>query len=92
MRRSLHLFALTALALALSAPAALAAEGHDGGEGWYGETSDKVVTSAGFIIIAAFPLLVLVLSLIMYRLDKRKDARKAAAKARHARADLRGGW
>ena len=30
--------------------------------------------------------------MLQYRLDKRKDARKAAAKARHARADLRGGW
>ena len=92
MRRSLQLFALTALALALSATAALAAEGHDAGEGWWGETNDKVITNAGFIIIAAFPLLVFVLSMLMYYLDKRKDARKAAAKARHARADLRGGW
>jgi hypothetical protein len=92
MRRSLHLFALTALALALSAPAALAAEGHDAGEGWWGETNDKIVTNAGFIVIAAFPLLILVLSLLQHHLDKRKDARKRAAKARHARADLRGGW
>ena len=92
MRRSLHLFALTALALALSAPAALAAEGHDAGEGWWGETNDKIVTNAGFIVIAAFPVLVFLLSMLQYRLDKRKDARKAAAKARHARADLRGGW
>jgi hypothetical protein len=89
MRRTLHLLALTALLLALSAPAALA---HDGGEGWWGETNDKVVTNAGFIIIAAFPLLVFVLSLILYRLDQRKDARKQAAKARVARADQRGGW
>ena len=92
MRRSLHLLALTALLLALSAPAALAAEGHDAGEGWWGETNDKIITNAGFIIIAAFPLLVFVLSIVQYRLDKRKDARKAAAKARHARTDLRGGW
>jgi len=92
MRRSLHLLALTALALALSAPVALAAEGHDGGEGWWGETNDKVVTNAGFIIIAAFPVLIMVLSVTQSRLDKRKDKRKAAAKARRARADLRGGW
>ena len=92
MRRTLHLLALTALLLALSAPAALAAEGHDGGEGWWGETSDKIVTNAGFIIIAAFPLLVFVLSMLQHHLDKRKDARKRAAKARRARADLRGGW
>jgi hypothetical protein len=65
---------------------------HDGGEGWWGETDDKVITNAGFIIIAAIPLLILILSLIMWRLDKRKDRRKAAAKARASRADLRGGW
>ena len=92
MRRTLQLLALTALLLALSAPAALAAEGHDGGEGWYGETSDKVVTNAGFIIIAAFPLTIFLLSMLQRTLDKRKDARKRAAKARRARADMRGGW
>ena len=92
MRRSLHFLALTALSLALSAPVALAAEGHDAGEGWWGETNDKVVTNAGFIIIAAFPVLIMVLSVTQNRLDKRKDKRKAAAKARNARADLRGGW
>lgn len=92
MRRALHAFALAVALLALTAPLALAAEGHDGGEGTYGETSDKVVTNAGFIIIAAFPLLIFVLSMVQWRLDKRKDARKKAAKARRARADLRGGW
>ena len=92
MRRALHTFALTVALLALSAPLALAAEGHDGGEGLYGETSDKVVTNAGFIIIAAFPFLIFVLSAILWTLDKRKDARKRAAKARRARADMRGGW
>jgi hypothetical protein len=89
MRRTLQLLALTALLLALSAPLALAS---DGGEGWYGETDDKVVTNAGFIIIAAFPLLIFLLSLLQRTLDKRKDARKRAAKARRARADMRGGW
>ena len=83
---------LTALVLALTAPVALAAEGHDGGEGLYGETDDKVVTNAGFIIIAAFPFIVFLLSMLMWVLDKRKDRRKKAAKARTARADARGGW
>ena len=92
MRRRLHILVLTATVLALSAPFAFAAEGHDGGEGTYGETSDKVVTNAGFLIIAAFPLLIFVLSMLQGHLDKRKDARKKAAKARRARADLRGGW
>jgi hypothetical protein len=92
MRRVLHIFALTLFGLALSAPVALAAEGHDGGEGLWGETSDKIVTNAGFLIIAFFPLLIFLLSMLQWRLDKRKDARKKAAKARSARADLRGGW
>jgi hypothetical protein len=92
MRRTLHILLLTITLLALTAPLALAAEGHDAGEGTYGETSDKIVTNAGFIIIAAFPLLIFILSMTQWTLDKRKDARKKAAKARRARADLRGGW
>ena len=83
---------LTLTFFALTTPVALASEGHDGGEGWWGETNDKVVTNAGFIIIAAFPALIFLLSSIQWTLDKRKDARKKAAKARTARADMRGGW
>ncbi len=83
---------LTVFLLALKAPVALASEGHDGGEGLWGETNDKVITNAGFILIAAFPLLVFILSLVQGRLDKRKDRRLAAAKARRARSDMRGGW
>jgi hypothetical protein len=83
---------LTLWVLALGAPVALASGGHDGGEGTWGLTNDKVVTNAGFIIIAGFPLLVLLLSLLQGRLEKRKDRRLAAAKARRGRADLRGGW
>jgi len=82
---SLVAFAL----LAVTAPAALA---HDGGEGLWGETNDKVITNAGFILIAFFPLFVLFASLLQWQLEKRKDARKRAAKARVARADVRGGW
>jgi hypothetical protein len=80
---------LTGLLLLVAAPAALA---HDGGEGWWGVTNDKVITNAGFILIAAFPLLITILTLIQSRLEKRKDARLAAARARRKRADQRGGW
>jgi hypothetical protein len=81
----------TVVLFALMAPVALAGE-HDGGEGLYGETNDKVVTNAGFALIVGIPIFLLIMSLIQRRLDKRKDARLAAAKARSARADLRGGW
>jgi hypothetical protein len=89
MRRAL-LTTISALALlALSASTALA---HDGGEGLWGETNDKVVTNAGFILVGAFPLFVLVMTLIQISREKRKKAKMAAAKARRMHADLRGGW
>jgi hypothetical protein len=83
---------LTLWVLALSAPVALAAPGHDGGEGTWGPANDKVVTNAGFILIVGFPILVFVLSMMYNRLEDRRLRRMAAAKARRARADLRGGW
>jgi len=92
MSRAVHTTLLTLSILALTAPVALASEGHDGGEGLWGETNDKVITNAGFILIAFFPLFIFVMSMIQGTLDKRKDRRKAAAKARKARADQRGGW
>ena len=77
----LRTIVLTGFFLALMAPVALASEGHDGGEGWWGETNDKVITNAAFVIIAGIPLLVLILTLIQTALDPRQE-----------RADLRGGW
>jgi hypothetical protein len=65
---------------------------HDGGEGLYGETNDKVVTNAGFILIIFFPLFVALASVIQWRLEVRKNRRKAAAKARTAGGEWQGGW
>ena len=93
MRRALTTLLLSAFTLALLAPVALAdGNNNDHGQGWWGETNDLVVTYAGFILIAFFPLFALCATLVQSRLDKRKDARKAAEKARLARADKRGGW
>jgi hypothetical protein len=78
-----------AVLLAMLAPAALA---HDGGQGLWGETDDKGVTNVGFILIGAFPLLILSLSLLQNALDKRKKARWAAQKGRARRPEWRGGW
>jgi hypothetical protein len=72
------------------APAALA---HDnGGQGWFGETNDQQITNVMFGVIAFFPAVIVVFSLIQWRLDKRKHAREDAVKAREASADWRGGW
>jgi hypothetical protein len=80
---------LALLALLVLAPAAAAEE--NTGRGFYGATNDHVVTNAGFIIIAFFPLLVFVLSMVQRRLDKRKQARKEA-EAQLAPLLQRGGW
>ena len=45
-----------------------------------------------FIVIAFFPVVILVFSIIQWRLDKRKHARMDAAKRRAANVDWRGGW
>jgi hypothetical protein len=85
---SLTLFVGTLLTFA---PAALA-DNASGGQGWFGETTDKSVTSVMFATIAFFPVLITVFSLIQWRLDKRKHARMDAQKARSANVDWRGGW
>jgi len=72
------------------APAALAHAG--GGEGFYGPTTDQSITTAMFIVIAFFPAVIVLFSLIQWRLDKRKHARMDAAERRAANADWRGGW
>jgi hypothetical protein len=92
MRRLVLALPATLVWLALLAPVALAGDHPTGGQGLYGETDDKVVTNAGFILIAGFPLLVAGLSLLQWRLEKRKEARKAAEKARGTRAEWTGGW
>jgi uncharacterized membrane protein len=89
MRRFSLLTAATVTVLLAAASPALA---DMSGQGWYGETTDKVVTNFGFILIAFFPLFIFVMSVLQWRLEKRKDERKAAAKARASAAEWKGGW
>ena len=89
MGRVFRLLATTTVLFALTAPAALA---HDQGQGWYGETNDKVVTNAGFIVIAFFPLFILLASLLQWRLEKRKYARRKAVKSRESSRRWQSGW
>jgi hypothetical protein len=92
MRRARIITALvtTLTALLALAPSALATA--HSGEGWYGETSDVNITNAMFLTIIFFPTIIIIFSLIQWRLEKRKHARMDAAKRRAANADWRGGW
>jgi fumarate reductase subunit D len=91
LRRLTIVLPTALLTLALLAPMAMA-DPHDGGQGLLGETTDLTITKAGFILIAAFPLFILMMSLLQWRLDKRKYARRAAAKRRSDDAVWKGGW
>jgi putative copper export protein len=60
------------LALLVAAPLALA----DNGVGLAGPTTDKTVTFFCFGVIAFFAVLVIVLSIVQGKLEKRKERRR----------------
>ena len=82
---------LLGLALLLTLVLAPVAHAENNGRGYYGATNDKVVTDAGFILIAGLAIFVFVMSMVQRHLDKRKEARKAAQKAL-GDVTWRGGW
>ena len=88
MSRLLTTCAMSVLLLLVLASAALA---DNDGRGFYGATNDKVVTDAGFILIVFFPTFVFVMSRIQRRLEKRKEASKAAKKQLGG-VEWHGGW
>jgi UDP-N-acetylmuramyl pentapeptide phosphotransferase/UDP-N-acetylglucosamine-1-phosphate transferase len=92
MRRARLTSALLTVAVALLVLAPVASAHPGGGAGWYGETTDKTVTTTMFGVIIFFPLIIVVFSLIQWRLDKRKHERTDAARRRAASVDWRGGW
>jgi putative copper export protein len=73
-RATIVLAALSAalLSLLLAVPMAIA----DNGEGLAGPTTDKTVTFFCFGVIAFFAILVIVLSIIQGKLEKRKERRR----------------
>jgi hypothetical protein len=92
MRRARNLCALTTFLVTFVALSSTAWAQAYAGEGFYGETSDKGITMAMYAVIAFFPTIIVLFSLIQWRLDRRKHARMDAAKRRAANLDWRGGW
>jgi len=83
---------LTAATVTIVLAAATPALADMSGQGWCGETTDKVVTNFGFILIIFFPLFIFIASLIYWQTDKRKDEKLEAAKARATSSEWKGGW
>jgi hypothetical protein len=92
MRRARIVTAFLTVFVAALVLAPMALAEANGGEGWFGETTDQNITNAMFIVIAFFPTIIIIFSLIQWRLEKRKHARMDAAKRRAANSDWRGGW
>ena len=92
MRRARVLSVLVAVLVTslIVAPGALARA--YGGQGLYGETTDRTITYAMYLVIIFFPTIIVLFSLLQWRLDRRKHARLAATRRRAASADWRGGW
>ena len=88
--RTVLLLLVALIAMLAFAPSALAVA-HDG-EGIYGPTNDKQITDAMFIVIAFFPTVIVVFSLIQAWLDHRKHARLDAEKRRASAVEWKGGW
>ena len=78
MKRFSTTLALSAVTLLVTAQVALAADDH--GEGWYGETDDRVVTAFGLGLVVFFTLFVIIASAVQGALDRRKAEKKAAQK------------
>ena len=76
-----RLLSASALALPVSlllAAPALAAQGHDNGEGLLGETDDRIITFFSLGVVLFFTFVVCFGSWLQGRLEKRKEERKAA--------------
>jgi len=69
LRRLAAALVMVAAAMLALSPSALAADG----EGLWGRTTDFDVTMWGFAVIALFIILPIVLSIIQYKLDTRKE-------------------
>lgn len=88
--RTLSLLAAPLVTMLVFSPVALAHT--EAGEGIYGPTNDKIITTWMLGLMVFFVVIITVFSKIQTRLDKRKYARLAAEKARASSAEWKGGW
>ena len=72
-RRTTAILTVLATQLALAAPALA-----KNGEGLVGETNDKVITMFCLGLVIFFTLVVILGTIVQGRLERRKDAKKAA--------------
>jgi putative copper export protein len=73
VKRTVAILAAALAALLVAAPAAMA----EGGVGLAGPTTDKTVTFFCFGVIVFFSVLVIVMSVIQGKLEKRKEQRRS---------------
>jgi hypothetical protein len=79
MRRSITTLSISlATLLVAAAPALAGVHDHDNGEGIVGETDDKIITFFSLGVLCSFILIAIIGSVIQAKLEKRKDAKKAA--------------
>lgn len=89
-KRAVLLSLWVVFATLAGAPPALAVS--HGGQGLYGATSATTITYTMFFLIAFFPAVIVVFSLLQAYLDRRKHARMDAAKRRATAPQWKGGW
>ena len=75
--------ALLSLSLLLLSAAPAFAQASDQGEGTYGPADDKVVTDVGFMLIAGFPVLIMLLSLLQQAHTPRRQVERPIAIVRY---------
>jgi len=83
MRSRLAFLLVTIASLAAASPALAAS---NDGEGLAGETDDKIVTFVSLGVLLFFVLVIIVGTVIQSRMERRKEAKKAA------RLQQRIGW
>jgi preprotein translocase subunit SecG len=63
-----------------------------GGEGLYGPTNDVTITNAMFFLLALFPAIIIVLTILQGFADRRKHRKWEQEKLARAAEPSTGGW